>query len=151
MRKYSLKWASSDGSHNIVLMPGAWKGIVYFCEKNRHRETGGILIGYYTDDLITAVITEISYPPRDSKSGYAWFYRGIAGLKQLLIQRWKEPIPCYYLGEWHYHPTKDVEPSMNDIDQMIKISSDENYNCREPVVDRKIELTPYRHLKLTPL
>lgn len=134
MKKYSLKWTSPDRRYNIVLLPGVWKDLVNFCGNSIHRETGGILIGYYTDDLFTAVVTEITHPHKNSRSSYAWFYRGIAGLKQLLIQRWKEPESRYYLGEWHYHPTKDVVPSLDDMNQMVKISREENYNCRKPVM-----------------
>lgn len=134
MKEYLLKWASPDGRYNIVLMQRAWENIVHFYEKTLHRETGGILIGYYTDDLTTAIVTEITHPSLDSGSGYTWFYRGIVGLKQLLIHRWKEPERRYYLGEWHYHPAKYVEPSIDDINQMAKISRDKNYSCREPIM-----------------
>lgn len=115
-------------------MHNAWENILQTCKKAANKETGGILIGYYTDDLTTAVVTESTPPPKDSKSDYTWFYRGIDGLKRLLIRRWKEPRRCYYLGEWHYHPAKKVKPSHDDINQMVRISSEENYNCREPIM-----------------
>lgn len=115
-------------------MHNTWENILQTCEKSVNKETGGILIGYYTDDLTTAVVTEATPPPKDSRSDYTRFYRGMDGLKRLLIRRWKEPRRCYYLGEWHYHPVKNVEPSPNDINQMVKISREENYKCREPIM-----------------
>lgn len=117
-----------------MLMHRAWENILHFCEKALNKETGGILIGYYTEDLTTAVITEVTPAPPDSRSGCSWFYRGIAGLKQLFLRKWKEVERRHYLGEWHYHPRKHVEPSIDDMSQMVNISKDGHYNCQEPVM-----------------
>ncbi|UJS16659.1 MAG: Mov34/MPN/PAD-1 family protein [Candidatus Jettenia sp.] len=129
-----MKWSTNDGRYSIILTSKAWKNILCNCEKAVNKEIGGILIGYYTDDLITAIVKEATPPPKDSRSGYIWFYRGTAGLKRLLILRWKEIKRCYYLGEWHYHPEKNIKPSSDDINQMVRISREENYNCQEPIL-----------------
>ncbi len=91
------------------------------------------MIGFYTEDQSTAIVTKATPPPRDSRAGRTWFHRGIAGLRLLLEKYWTKPERRYYIGEWHFHTAVDVEPSPDDIDQMTRISRDRKYNCPEPV------------------
>ena len=111
-----------------------WLKIESECKKAQGRETGGIIIGSYTEDNSTAVVTEVSGPPSDSGRGFSWFWRGIAGLKDLLARRWAWKQRTYYLGEWHYHPALYVEPSSDDLAQMHSISQDSNYHCSKPIM-----------------
>jgi integrative and conjugative element protein (TIGR02256 family) len=97
-------------------------------------EAGGILIGYYTTDRRTAVITEASLPPPDSRRGATWFDRGILGLRQLLAKRWGNSPRRHYIGEWHYHPSVWVEPSALDHAQMFDIAAATAYDCAAPVM-----------------
>lgn len=94
-------------------------------------ETGGIILGHYTD-ATTAIITKIVGPPSDSKSGRFWFIRGVKGLASLLVKAWE--VNEYYLGEWHYHPNGTITPSQQDLRQMKKISQSNRYNCPEPIM-----------------
>ncbi|WP_202703895.1 Mov34/MPN/PAD-1 family protein [Flavobacterium sp. UGB4466] len=94
-------------------------------------ETGGIILGSYTDSA-TATVSEIMDPPEDSRAGRYWFERGIKGLKSILTAAWNKNQ--YYLGEWHYHPNGTVEPSYQDYQQMSKISKSEKYYCPEPIM-----------------
>ena len=96
--------------------------------------SGGILIGYYTEDLRTAVVTEVVSAPIALDIGGAWFMRGTDGLKDLLYRRWEEDSPTYYLGEWHTCPMGPLEPSAVDQDQMACIASDGRYYCSAPLL-----------------
>jgi len=95
-------------------------------------ETGGILIGYYTEDLKHSVITKVTKPPADSLSGRYWFKRGIKGLKSLLKDAWKKKE--YYLGEWHFHPLGTTNPSNQDLKQMLEIANSKDYHCPEAIM-----------------
>jgi hypothetical protein len=97
-------------------------------------ETGGILVGRYTADELTAVVSEALPPPKDSAHGRSWFHRGVAGLRGLLVKRWESQVHTYYIGEWHYHPANVVEPSGDDLAQMYGINADPRYRCRQPVM-----------------
>ena len=112
-----------------------WKDIESECIKANGCETGGILIGYYTDERTTAVVTEATAPPKDSSYGRNWFRRGVAGLKALLVGRWNSlGQRTFYIGEWHFHPSVNVEPSKDDYKQMRDISNSLNYHCNEPIM-----------------
>ena len=104
-----------------------------FCRKAGDRETGGILIGRYTDALDLAIVHEITGPPTDSAFGRTWFHRGWVGLQTHLLQRWRISRD-YYLGEWHFHPGSSPLPSFIDQEQMKKISSTFEYQCPEPIL-----------------
>ena len=106
--------------------------IVAVVDESGSYETGGILIGNYTSDLTTAIITKISGPPTDSKRGRTWFNRGTKGLNTLIKQYWRKSQ--YYLGEWHFHPNSEPNPSRQDILQMKEIACSKKYNCPEPIL-----------------
>ena len=97
------------------------------------RETGGILIGRYSSCLRKVYINEFGDAPKDSKSGFCWFVRGVKGVGEYLKKKWQQSEE-YYLGEWHYHPANVPEPSLQDRTQLRKISADKRFNCKEPIL-----------------
>lgn len=130
-----LRWEANRGEYILIIMDDPWKYLESECSKVNGSETGGVLIGYYTDDRTTAIITEATPPPKDSSYGHNWFRRGVMGLKSLLISRWKTSGQrTYYIGEWHFHPTEIISPSKDDFIQMQEISNSSNYHCNEPIM-----------------
>ena len=128
-------WSANNGEYQLEITLDAWHSLETECADVNGRETGGILIGYYSDDYSTAVITEVTSPPKDSTFGANWFARGAAGLRTLLARRWKNAAQrTYYLGEWHYHPAKHITPSGEDIQQMQAIGQTPKYQCKEPIM-----------------
>ena len=107
--------------------------VTNWCEQASACETGGLLIGRYTEDHTFAEVTEALPAPVDSKSGPTWLVRGIKGLNAKLRRRWKAGRE-YYLGEWHYHPAGVAAPSGTDIAQMRLIAASGRYACPEPVL-----------------
>ncbi|WP_246746750.1 Mov34/MPN/PAD-1 family protein [Agrobacterium burrii] len=96
------------------------------------RETGGILIGHYDLDGNSAIVTEATTRPKDSRAGSTWFQRGVHGLKDLLRNRWSRG--SYYVGEWHSHPSGSPAPSANDLKEMQAISREVSYRCPKPIL-----------------
>ena len=106
--------------------------MLHICNKSNPYETGGIIIGRYSDDNLTANITEISTPTDDSVKQKFAFKRGIMGLQKKLNMLWEKNY--YYLGEWHYHPNSSPIPSKADFKQMLSLSQDKKLNCPEPIL-----------------
>ncbi len=127
-------WWTVDDEYGVIVQDECWQSMVQECASAGEMETGGILIGYYTPDKATAVVTKAVGPPVDSERGHTWFRRGIAGLSAVLRRLWDQPRRTYYVGEWHYHPAARVEPSPDDLEQMVKISRASNYQCKEPIM-----------------
>jgi integrative and conjugative element protein (TIGR02256 family) len=118
----------------LHLAAASWQQIDSECRRSGAIETGGILVGHYSTDASTVIVTEALPPPKDSTRGRSWFHRGVAGLRELLTNRWQSKVRSYYIGEWHYHPASIVEPSKDDLTQMYSINADRRYSCREPVM-----------------
>ncbi len=95
-------------------------------------ETGGILVGYYTDKHDWAIVTDVSGPPADSRRGRVFFNRGVRGLQAFLNRLWRRKQ--YYLGEWHYHPLAAPIPSEIDHEQMKSFATNNAMRCPEPVL-----------------
>lgn len=100
--------------------------------RESNKETGGVLCGYYTEDKVSAVITDFLEPTKDSILGIASFVRGVSGLKEILAEKWKEGE--YYLGDWHLHPYSAPIASGQDISQLIQNSKDSSLKCPEPIM-----------------
>lgn len=123
---------SSDKRFGLDIPQTALDEALRYCVRSYPMETGGILIGRYSDDLTLAQVTELLPAPLDSTAKRFSFERGIRGLQKLLHQLWSERK--YYLGEWHFHPSNSAQPSSTDFEQMRKISASSRYHCPEPVI-----------------
>jgi len=97
-------------------------------------ETGGILVGWYTETLDCAMVMHASEEPADSRKGRTCFHRGVAGLQQWLQKLWCGKRRHYYLGEWHFHPAGASLPSGTDISEMKSLSKSMGYHCPEPLL-----------------
>lgn len=129
----SYSYTSKDASFKLTLCRQHYEMMRKLCKKSHPKETGGILIGNYSEDQHTAIISKITISPRDSKHGLNWFERGTEGLQYILDNAWdKEGM--YYLGEWHYHPKDFPQPSFIDEKQMERIGTNPKYHCPEPIL-----------------
>ena len=129
-----LEWRTDCRNYGMIIEKSPWETIRAECAKSINQETGGILIGYYSNNNQTAIVCEATPPPNDSQKGRNWFWRGVTGLRSLLLDRWNENRKTYYIGEWHYHPAQVIEPSTTDLKQMIGISKSKRYYCSEPIL-----------------
>lgn len=118
----------------MELQAGVLGRLDRYCRDAGCVETGGILIGRYSDDLALAIVREATPPPMDSKRGRSWFVRGTSGLREMLGKQWRAGERTFYIGEWHFHPANHVEPSGDDFAQMVEISRAPEYDCRTPLL-----------------
>lgn len=124
---------SRDRRFGLLVEGDLIERVVQECVKGDGKETGGILMGYYTPQHDCAVVTDVTGPPEDSTQSRATFYRGVRGLQVWIRRMWREKRH-YYLGEWHYHPGGAAMPSTTDDNQMKSTSEDEKTKCPEPVL-----------------
>ena len=132
MSVIELVFFNSDTNLKIELSIEQLDLLHKLCEKSNPYETGGIIIGRYSDDGLTAYVSEITNPPDDSIKKMTSFKRGVNGLQKKLDSLWKDNL--YYLGEWHYHPNASSYPSEYDIKQMILLSNTKGLKCPEPIL-----------------
>lgn len=102
------------------------------CIKSENKETGGILIGSYSENGTVATIKSVTGPTEDSKLDKFRFKRGVNGLIEILNNKWN--LGEYYIGEWHFHPNSSSKPSSVDNEQMNKLLRDNLLKCREPIL-----------------
>src|ERR1051325_3106003 len=105
-----LEFWSEDGRFGLKVMPAEVKKILQLCKRSHPHETGGILLGRYSDDHNCALVTAATSAPADSRSGRTWFVRGVRGLQRTIDRLWTRQHE-YYLGEWHFHPGGVPDPS----------------------------------------
>jgi integrative and conjugative element protein (TIGR02256 family) len=123
-----------DGNFAVLLRAPVLESLERLCREAGTSETGGILIGRYSDDRSVAIVCEATPPPSDSRRGRSWFVRGVNGLRQMLGTKWRAAERTYYVGEWHFHPVDHVEPSPEDFSQMVEIGRTNEYDCKEPLM-----------------
>ena len=128
-----MRFLSADGTTAVSVDSGAAADILAHCRKAGRVETGGILIGRYSELGDRAVVVEASGPPRDSRRLAFAFWRGIVGLRTMLADRWRK-TGHHYLGEWHFHAFSSAEPSERDLTQMAAFAADADYQCPRPIL-----------------
>lgn len=128
-----LRFHSANGRFCLRLYARHIAQLRAICRNAGGVETGGVLVGYYTNSFRTAQVTEVTGPTADSAGGPFRFFRGVKGLRAFLLHLWKKE-GHYYLGEWHFHPSAAPILSSTDIAQMKSIASSPSYNCLEPIL-----------------
>jgi len=128
-----IVYCSRNKQYYIEINENIINEMILECEKATNYETGGILVGKYSDDLRCAKINSICKAPTDSKRGRTSFMRGVRGLIEALNKKWEESNE-YYLGEWHFHPNFSSIPSKTDKIQMKNLARDRNLKCPEPIL-----------------
>lgn len=128
----NLVFQDESKQYNVNLYHKVYIEMLCHCDKANPCETGGILIGNYSQNQTVANILQITPPPKNSLHARFNFFRGSGGLKRVLDKSWSQGQ--YYLGEWHYHPNASSSPSHIDIKQMISLSQNKKLNCPEPIL-----------------
>ena len=125
-------FVTADRKLAVKIAPKSLRTMLREAQRAGRRETGGILIGRYSEAQDQAIVEEATTAPSDSKREPAAFFRGVAGLTALLRRRWRRGH--YYVGDWHFHPFASAEPSPRDLAQMRAFSSDARYQCARPIL-----------------
>jgi integrative and conjugative element protein (TIGR02256 family) len=129
----TLDFRSKDGRFALSLASDHVRDLLLHCAQAGARETGGVLLGHYTDAFHCAVVTLVCGPEDDSRAGATWFERGTKRLRTLFHEYWHHG-KGYYLGEWHFHPANAPTPSGTDLQSMRRIGKDPAAQCRQPVL-----------------
>lgn len=96
-------------------------------------EFGGILLGKYSNDRKTVVVSNTILPMTYKSAKYS-FERGSEGLKEQLISYYNDPEQLMYVGEWHTHPDGRPFPSGTDIRALKQIVNDDNVYICSPIM-----------------
>jgi hypothetical protein len=143
-----IRFSLENDSLHLTMLNEHIECIIPHLIKAYPNETGGIIVGSYSEDFKTAKITLLTGPPKGSKNGPTWFIRSNRGIKKLLQKKW-DVEKEFYLGEWHLHPNGTTSPSPQDLAQLAEISKSSRYNCAEPIMiiiagtPQKFKIQPY--------
>lgn len=96
-------------------------------------EYGGFLVGYYSSDRKSLIITDCIFPNK-YKSHQFIFERSIAGIEKKLKELFNSKKKQYYVGEWHTHPNGSTNYSNTDLRAMINIANDDSVRIKNPVL-----------------
>ena len=128
-----LEYWSHNRRFGLRIPQSEMRKVQAMCRDSQGLETGGVLVGYYTERFDCAVVTEASGPPADSDRGRSTFLRGTRGIQSWLRRLW-QGLHHHYLGEWHYHPGGLAVPSPTDNSQMHSIATSSSYRRPEPIL-----------------
>lgn len=129
-----LRKFSSQRTEIFIEVPqNIFESMMAICQKSPEIETGSILVGRYSHDGKVAKIQEVLPPSTDSVGTITTFRRGVLGLSKTLVSRWNS-TGSHYLGEWHYHPLGNGQPSDTDIGQMLTFARKESMQSPVPIM-----------------
>lgn len=130
--KGSIEFQSLDKEYGVRISLENMSCIEELCSKALPNETGGILIGQYSDDCRWAEISIVTKPPVGSVQLRRSFTRAGKTLLPVLDSLWEKNQ--YYVGEWHFHPYLQPYPSKTDLQTMYKLSRNKQLHCPEPIL-----------------
>jgi integrative and conjugative element protein (TIGR02256 family) len=125
---------SEDAKYGLRIPSKMIEKMLKFCRETKGIETGGIMVGYYNVKRDCAIVIDCSGPPNDSKRSKNYFHRGIYGLQKWIDKLWELRQRRYYIGEWHFHPFSDPDPSGVDVSQIKENAENNLYQCPEPIM-----------------
>lgn len=101
--------------------------------KNCPNEYGGFLLGYYTDDFKSLIITDILLPQKYKSSSIS-FERQSVGLEETFLDYYNKTPSQYYIGEWHTHPNGQPFPSIQDEITIKGIAQNKAISIKNPIM-----------------
>jgi integrative and conjugative element protein (TIGR02256 family) len=102
----------TNGQIGILIARSAFHSAVITGQTALPTETGGILLGFRTPELIVVTRTLTVPDPGSSRNGYLRHHRRAQA--RLAVGRGAAPPVIGYVGEWHTHPA-DIGPSRTDL------------------------------------
>ena len=97
-------------------------------------ETGGVLIGYKTEDGKYIILRTTGPGPKALKEKIR-FEKDLKYCQKELEKSLKElGDKGLYLGEWHFHPVGSNEPSGLDIKSLTEVAYQDNYHIDKPIM-----------------
>jgi len=109
-------WLFPERGCKVVLSVSSFEAVLSSARAALPNETGGTLVGKYSDEGCTATITHPYQARKGAHAGRNWFFRPSDDvdptLRDLLN---KKRDALHYLGEWHSHPGAKPLPSVRDI------------------------------------
>lgn len=133
MRHLSVKGGRTSLT-TLYLTPRAWRQIEQAVRKQPMIETGGILMGYQTEDG-NSIIAYASGPgPKAIQTKNAVQFDD-PYLKRLAQQIKRQSAGrLSYIGDWHSHTVKRLTPSRNDRLTVYQKSSSNLYTSSSPLM-----------------
>ena len=127
-----LTFTSSDFIFSVQISVDVVEQMHQECICSAPKETGGVLVGYYSEDLSSAYVIKMLGKSKHSIIDRFSFVRKGRDYLQSLDKLWDQKQ--YYVGEWHYHPYSSSSPSPTDINTLLRLSSSEKLHCPEPIL-----------------
>jgi integrative and conjugative element protein (TIGR02256 family) len=135
-RRFEMKtYTFESNGYKFIMDSGRLNKILMTAYSRLPFETGGVLVGYYTEDLTTAILLD-SFEAFKPGEGSVGSFRPDTDFIQAELDRiWDESGGCqYYLGDWHSHPRNLPLPSDLDDETMFIYSDDADMNCPQPIL-----------------
>jgi integrative and conjugative element protein (TIGR02256 family) len=101
--------------------------------RNPNIETGGVLLGEIRNG--TLQINFASDPGPKARMTHISFEKDIKYCQQYINEKYEQHGSlAAYIGEWHYHPSKDNLPSGTDLNSLAAIANHQGYLTENPVM-----------------
>ena len=94
-------------------------------------EAGGLLVGRYSTDRKSVIVTKALTPTQETTSPSS-YTRKTEGMEPIWQKLYEEGLQ--YIGEWHSHPNGNPKYSTEDLNAMRGLYSDEGVTISKPLL-----------------
>jgi integrative and conjugative element protein (TIGR02256 family) len=130
----NCKYCRKEDPIQIIISEAALKYMENEISRGPSLETGGILIGY--DDQAGRIYVETaSGPGPKAIRETASFSRDVEYCQAIVDDNYRKyGDKGLYVGEWHYHPSSNNQPSNLDLLSLTKIAEQKEYVLDKPIM-----------------
>jgi len=122
---------------SIVIANKFIRSIIERSIAKRPLEACGILVGYYSKDLTTAIVTEVLHSEDETATLVSTKFD--PSLQKQLNDIWdKTDGNRYMVGDWHSHPNGSPEPSKKDDDAIFKGVNEQHPENMSLIIGRNL-------------
>lgn len=98
-------------------------------------ETGGVLLGYWSQDRQSLLISDASGPGPGATHGVSDFTPDPAFQRNFVARAYEDSRRITtYLGDWHSHPGGADQLSQTDLHTLGRIARDRHARARHPIM-----------------
>ena len=124
-----MKYTDNINNLEVIIDDSILEKMIELSMQSCPNETGGFLIGNYSNDLKIAYITNMLIPSAISSCNS---YKRETLSKSIWDKLYNEGK--IYLGEWHSHPNGCANYSQTDKNTLISIANNDNVNILNPII-----------------
>jgi integrative and conjugative element protein (TIGR02256 family) len=130
----------------LIVPNSCLEHIATLCHQHYPKEIGGVLLGAYSEDRATVIVSRVVVPAKFRNSRTSFIPDAAAVNQELATAYTASGGRLIYVGDWHSHPDGPAEPSPKDRRSIAKQAEHPQVHTNSPL----LLISQFRRKRLSP-